>query len=514
MATTIGSIGERLERVLERDAPPRGILPVPPERRRLGGVDLAVLWGDLSVGLLVIVTGALLVPAMGLPSALLAILVGSAIGCVPLALVAAAGQREGVTGMVLFRPVLGRRGSFLPSALNLLQLVGWTAVEFWAMAAVANVVSIRLFSLDAYHLWLVAVAGVCTAFAIGGPILVVRRWLERFGIWVLVATSAWITTGVLAAGDLDEMWRAPGRGGLPFWLAVDLVVVMPVSWLPLVADYTRFARSRSGAAIGTYAGYLVGNVWFYALGALLVLGLGVAPDVRGIGAAIATVAGGSLVLIALLVGESDNAFANIYSSAVSVQNVAPEARQRRLIVAVGVVAFALALVLSIERYEVFLFLIGSVFVPLFGVFAADYFVLRRGRFGERSMLEQGVVRWRAFVPWVAGFVLYQWCVTPGTMPARWTDAVSTAFRGRLHLPFPLFDGRFGASLPSFRGGVRVVAGRVEAGRHSTYRRGTGGGAAISRMTAGSSDALRIVSSDPFGTSAEPHCSRRARPRST
>jgi nucleobase:cation symporter-1, NCS1 family len=474
------SIGERLERVLEHDAPTRGIRPVPIDDRRLGGLDLAVLWGDLSVGLLVIVTGALLVPAMGLSRALLAIAVGSAIGCVPLVLVGIAGEREGVPSMVLFRPVLGLRGSFLPSALNLLQLVGWTAVEFWAMAAVVNVVSIRLFSLDAYHVWLVIVALVCTLFAIGGPILVVRRWLERFGIWVLLLTSAWITLKVIGAGDLGSMWRAPGRGGLPFWLAVDLVVVMPVSWLPLVADYNRFARPRTGGALGTYLGYLVGNVWFYALGALLVLTLGAAADVRGIGAAIAAVAGGSPVLVALLVGESDNAFANIYSAAVSVQNVVPEARQRRLIVAIGVVAFALALLLSIERYEVFLFLIGSVFVPLFGVFAADYFVLRGGRFGEGALFARTGVRWRAVVPWAAGIVLYQWCVAPGTMPGFWTRATTTVFADWLHVPFPLFGGRFGASLPSFAlaFGLSLIVLRTGATRSRDA------GSAVGRRSAG------------------------------
>jgi nucleobase:cation symporter-1, NCS1 family len=445
----MATIGERLERVLEQAAPAVGVAPVTTDERRLSGFDLGVLWGDLSVGLLVIVTGAFLVPAMGLPRALLAIVVGSVIGCVPLALVGLAGEREGVPGMVLFRPVLGLRGSFVPSALNVLQLVGWTAVEFWAMAAVANVASIRLFGLDAYRAWLAVVAVVCTAFAIGGPVLVVRRWLERFGIWALVGTSAWITARVLAVGDPSAMWHAPGTGGLPFWLAVDLVVVMPVSWLPLVADYDRFARPGSRAALGTYVGYLIGNVWFYALGALLVLALGVAADVRGLGTAIATVAGGSLVLVALLAGESDNAFANIYSAAVSVQNVAPRAGQRRLVVVVGAIAFVLALWLSVDRYEVFLFLIGSVFVPLFGVFAADYFVLRGGRVGRWAVFADTGVRVRAFVPWVAGFALYQWCVAPGTMPAGWTEAVASVFRSWLHLPYPLFGGRFGASIPSF-----------------------------------------------------------------
>src|SRR5262245_57264585 len=110
------------------------IQPVRPEERRLSGLDLAVLWGDLAVGLLVLVTGALLVPALGLPSALLAIVVGSVIGCIPLALVGLAGAREGLPGMMLFRPVLGVRGSYVPSVFNIVQLTGWTGVELWGMS--------------------------------------------------------------------------------------------------------------------------------------------------------------------------------------------------------------------------------------------------------------------------------------------------------------------------------------------------------------------------------------------
>ncbi|HEY3023064.1 MAG TPA: putative hydroxymethylpyrimidine transporter CytX [Actinomycetota bacterium] len=440
-------LNERLERALEREAPSWGIRPVPADRRRLSGLDLAVLWGDLSVGLLVMVTGALLVPSLGLRTALLAILVGSAIGCLPLALVGLAGEREGVPSMVLFRPVLGLRGSFLPSALNLLQLVGWTAVEFWAMGQVANVASKRLFGLDASRFWLASVAVICTLLAVGGPILVVRRWLERFGIYLLVGSALWITARVLASRDLGVIWGTPGRGGLPFWLAVDLVVVMPISWLPLVADYNRFARAGGGGFAGTYWGYLAGNAWFYALGALLVLAVGAGADVFGIGTAIATTAGGGVVLIALLVGESDNAFADIYSAAVSTQNVVPSFPQRVLIAAVGAVGFILALSFSMDRYELFLLLIGSVFVPLAAVFMADYFVHHRGRYGEDAMFSPTGVRVRALVPWAVGFLLYHWSAPTG--PQGWIDAMRTLFRDWLHLPFPLFDSALGASIPSF-----------------------------------------------------------------
>src|SRR6266581_3671044 len=150
----VATVTERLEQALEREAPSWGIRPVPPEHRRLSGFDFAVLWGDLAIGLLVLLTGALLVPSLGFPLALLAIVLGSVIGCIPLALVAYAGAREAVPTMVLFRPVLGRHGSYLPSVLNIVQLVGWTGFEFWAMSLVANQISRAWLHVSSYWLWL------------------------------------------------------------------------------------------------------------------------------------------------------------------------------------------------------------------------------------------------------------------------------------------------------------------------------------------------------------------------
>jgi nucleobase:cation symporter-1, NCS1 family len=445
----VATVTERLEKALEREAPSWGIRPVPPDHRRLSGRDLAVLWADLAIGLLVALTGALLVPSLGFPRALLAIGAGSLIGCVPLALVGFAGAREGVPGMVLFRPVLGVRGSYLPSVLNVVQLIGWTGFEFWAMSLVAN----RMLHLS-YGVWLAIVAVVCTALALGGPILLVRRWLERFGAWVVAAVGCWITFRVLTHANLSAVWHAPGKGGLPFWLAVDLVIAMPVSWLPLVADYNRFARRNVSGVAGTYWGYVLGNAWFYALGALLVLGAGLSDvSPAGLATAIAGLAGGWVVLLALLVGETDEAFADIYSSAVSSQNVGSNIPQRPAILFVAAAGTGLAAWLgtragSVGTYEQFLFLLGSVFVPLFGVFVADYFLLRRRDGGEARG-----VRVRALVAWAAGFLVYQWSVPTG--PGGWPDAMRTVFHSWLHLPFPLWDSKAGASIPAFFAALAV-----------------------------------------------------------
>jgi NCS1 family nucleobase:cation symporter-1 len=383
------------------------------------------------------------------------------VGCIPLALVGLAGAREGVPSMVLFRPVLGVRGSYLPSALNVLQLIGWTGFEFWAMALVANRMSVRLWGLSSYWAWLAVVAVICTALALGGPILVVRRWLERFGAWVVGAVAVWITIRLLTSASLGALWHRPGAGGLGFWLGVDLVVAQPVSWLPLVADYNRFARKTGPSTAGTYVGYAVGNAWFYALGALLVLssrlsGSNAGPS--GLGEAIAALAGGWIVLLALLVGETDEAFADIYSAAVSSQNVEPKLPQRGVVVAIAAAGCGLAAWLGLRptvalgNYESFLFLLGSVFVPLFGVFVADYFVLGPRRYGRRQLFDggdadQANVRPRALLAWLVGFLIYQWSVP--TALVGWQGAMKTLFHGWLRLPFPLAGGAAGASIPSF-----------------------------------------------------------------
>ncbi|MEA2459980.1 MAG: nucleobase:cation symporter, family, partial [Actinomycetota bacterium] len=317
-----------------------GIDPVPPSGRVLSGRDLAILWGDLGVGLLVLVTGALLVPGLGFGAAMAAIVIGSVIGVGVLAAAGVWGARYGVPTMVLLRPVLGVKGSWIPSVFNAAQLVGWTAVELWAMSFVADLVAERSFGFSARWLWLGLAAVVCTTLALWGPIGVTRVWLERFGAWVIFAISLIVTVLVLAGDGLGDAIRAPGAGGFPtFGLAIDLVIAMPISWLPLVADYTRFASRPRAAFHGTFWGYLFANIWLYALGALLVLGPGASPSPGAIAGGILAVAGGSiaglLFLVGLLVGETDEAFANIYSGAVSLQNIFPRASYRGLCLGVA-----------------------------------------------------------------------------------------------------------------------------------------------------------------------------------
>lgn len=398
-----------------------GVQPVPPDARRLGFRDFVVLWGDLGIGLLVLLAGSFLVPALSLPEALGAIAVGSVIGVALLAAAGAVGAQTGAPTMVCLRPALGLRGSYVPTALNVLQLLGWTVFELVIMAHAANAVSRRVLGLDAYGLWVLAFGAIVIGMGVWGPLGVIRQWLGKFAVWVMLATTVWLTGLLLTRYPVGTLWAQPGTGGLAFWVAVDIVIAMPVSWLPLVSDYSRFARRPAPAFWGTALGYLVANLWFYGLGALVLLAARVTQEPRGFVEAIVLIAG-PLAMLILLADETDEAWADLYSCAVSVQNAFPEGPLRALVLGLGAACVAVALVLDITRYEAFLLLIGSVFVPLFGVLAADYFGVRREYVVGELLKPHGLyfyrhgVNWLGLSAWALGVAAY---LAIGGWFARW-----------------------------------------------------------------------------------------------
>jgi purine-cytosine permease-like protein len=236
---------------------------------------------------------------------------------------------------------------------------------------------------------------------------------------------------------------------------VDIVVGVTVSWVPLAADYTRFARTPRGAFWGTGAGYLLPDALLLALGAVILLTRDVG-DAAALPAAVA--AGGIVALLALFVltvAETDEAFANAYSGAVSLQNLLPAAPQRLLIVATTTLGTIGALALELTSFQSFLFLLGSFFVPLFAVLLADWLLSGRSYDAEADIF--GAPTWRPglIVAWVVGFGTYQYLSPTG--PGWWVDQVQ-----RLDPP----AWGIGATLPSFVAafGVGLVAAAGSRGR--------------------------------------------------
>jgi putative hydroxymethylpyrimidine transporter CytX len=363
-----------------------------PPRRSLGLRGSLGLWGNLGNSLLLPVAAAYVVlPGRPLGVTLAAIVVGAVIGSVLLGLGAAAGAAEGVPAMVLLRGLLGRWQSALPTALNVVQCVGWATFE----VVIVSEAAAR--ALDAPRWPFVLLAGaVATGMALRP--LGAMRVLARYAVWAALAATAYLFVRVLA----HPLPPVAGDGAVSFWSAVDIVVALPVSWFPLAADYTRHARSRRSAFLGATLGYGAATAAFFTLGVLALAAYGAAGlDVVD---ALLAVPLGLVAVLVLLVVEVDEAFANIYSTAVSTQNLIGRLDRRLLAALVGGLATVLALTFDITAYEPFLFLIGAVFVPLVGVFVAAYFVVPRGRW---DVSDAAPARPWLLVPWAAGFVAYQ-----------------------------------------------------------------------------------------------------------
>ena len=184
-----------------------GIERVPDRFRVLGFLDYFVLWADLGVGLLVLLAGTALVPGLGFWGAILAILVGTLIGTVMLGLAGVVGSDHGIPSMVSLRPSFGQRGSYPPSLINVVQLVGWGAFELVIMAQASARLTGSLFGASSYTVWAIVWAIVITGFALGGPLIVVRQWLEKAGIWIVLVTGGWWAS-MSSATPTSPSWRA------------------------------------------------------------------------------------------------------------------------------------------------------------------------------------------------------------------------------------------------------------------------------------------------------------------
>ncbi|MGY2067073.1 purine-cytosine permease family protein [Blastococcus sp. SYSU DS0619] len=363
-----------------------------PPPRSLGLRETAGLWASLGISLLLPVAATFVVLAdRPLWHTIGAIVVGAAIGSVLLGLGAAAGAREGVPAMVLLRGLLGRRTSFLPTGFNLVQCVGWAAFEILIIAEAAAR------ALDAPR-WPFALAAGAFATLMALRPLGVVRVLARYAVWAALAAIGYLFVQVLS----EPLPPVTEGGATSFWTATDIVIALPISWFPLAADYTRHVRRGRTAFVGTASGYGLATVAMFSLGVIALAAYG-----RGgldVIDAMLAVPLGLVAVLVLLVVEVDEAFANVYSTAVSAQNVVARLDRRVLAVGVGVVATTLALAFDLAAYEPFLFLIGAVFVPLIGVFVVAYYLLPRGAW---DVSDTARARPALLLPWAAGFVAYQ-----------------------------------------------------------------------------------------------------------
>jgi NCS1 family nucleobase:cation symporter-1 len=424
--------------------------PVP---KTLGFLDQGAFWANLGVSLLGF-AGVLAVlapagaPPLTVTAAIVATVVGTAIGSAMVGLSAMPGAATGAPAMVLLRGLFGGVLSWIPSVLNVVQLIGWGTFELVVIAQAGTL------ALGGPTWTWVLGAGVVTTVLTLRPLGMLR--LLRRVVTVLVAISvAYLAWWLFTRPELDL--ASTGGSWAGFWAGTDAAIAVAVSWIPVASDFSRHSRRVSTAFTSATVGYGVTQIVCF------VVGLAALALVGGNGDEVfAPMLAAPLGLVALLVltaRETDQSFANVYSTAVSVQNLAPRADRRILCLVIGTMITVLALGVTIDDYAVFLAVIGSVFVPLLGVGVGDALV-RRGTPPDLS-------RWAPSRPlmvvaWVIGLVVYQ-LINPGGAPV-WSDAW-TLLREAIGFVPPSW---LSASLSSFL--VAVLAAAVLARLEQRRRR--------------------------------------------
>ncbi len=396
------------------------LLPIQDADRVFTGYSHASLWFSLGVGLLVIQVGAYLVPALGTQEAMMAIVVGSLLGAGLLAWVAKIGCDTGLTSAGLIHQVYGSGFAKLPIVLNIVQLVGWTAFELVIMRDGTLAMLEHHWAWSGNFAWVVTLVwgGILMLLMASSMLGLVRGFVSKWGLPLVVMSLAWLSwqfLSVLSTQDVGAFWHKSGDHSMGFLSAIDLVMAMPVSWLPLVADYARHGQNSRTTVKATWAAYALANIWCYALGVLVVSVS--APDMDMVNTLLLA-QGGLLALGLILVDELDNAYGDVYSASLNSLSLWGEWSLKTWGMLIAGVCTALAIVLPMHSLEPFLLMLSSVFIPLYGVIL--------GRMGSQPTAPQATpFHLLPALLWLLGIGVFHVC---GQFAPEWGSAIpSLAF---------------------------------------------------------------------------------------
>lgn len=352
-----------------------------------------LLWFGAAVSLAEILAGTLLAP-LGFARGLLAILLGHAIGCALLYCAGYIGAVRNKSAMESAGISFGRKGSYLFSVLNVLQLVGWTAVMIISGAKALGVIANPALHIDGTVLWCVLIGATILAWVAVG----IKR-LDKVNVF---AVGALFVLTILLSSIVfrNSTSTATASGTMSFGAAMELSVAMPLSWLPLISDYTRNAQKPKAATLVSVLAYFAGSSWMYAIGlgaAIFTAGTDIAGILLGAGLGIAG-------LLIVVLSNVTTTFLDAYSAGVSFKNIAAKSGEKRVAIVVCIVGTVVAIFTPVEQYVNFLYLIGSVFAPMIAILFTDFFILKTDHSGESFNLVNLLL-------WAAGFALYRFFLT-------------------------------------------------------------------------------------------------------
>ena len=345
----------------------------------------ALIWFGAGVSIAEILTGTYFAP-LGMAKGFAAIVIGHGIGCAMMFLAGLIGGRTGRSAMETVKMSFGRKGSLLFSVLNVLQLVGWTAIMIYDGALAANGIA----GVGAWVWCLVIGALILVWIAVGitdlGRINQIVMALLFLLTLVLCKVIFFGGNGVMTAPD----------DSLSFGAAVELAVAMPLSWLPLISDYTREAEKPFAATLASTLTYGAVSCWMYLIG----MGAAIYTGQSDIALIMVQAGLGVAALVILVLSTVTTTFLDAWSAGISSESIFAGLKGRQVAMAVTVIGTVGAIVFPMDDITDFLYLIGSVFAPMIAVQIADYFLLKTDVSGKEISVSRLVI-------WFLGFLAYR-----------------------------------------------------------------------------------------------------------
>ena len=357
--------------------------------RKTSVFENGLIWFGAGVSLAEILTGVSLAP-LGFEKGLAAILVGHVIGCVLLFLAGVIGGKAGRSAMETSKMSFGQKGSVWFAILNVLQLVGWTAIMIYDGALAAT----GILSTGRW-IWCLVIGGLIILWiAIGitnlGKVNVVAM-TALFILTLILCKVIFFDGGAVSAGMEETM---------SFGAAVELSVAMPLSWLPLISDYTREAKEPVKSSAVSAVVYGLVSCWMYVIG----MGAAIFTGESDIAQIMLKAGLGIVGLLIIVFSTVTTTFLDAYSAGISSETIVSKWKGNHVAIVVTILGTIAAIVYPMDNITDFLYLIGSVFAPMIAVQIADFFFLKEDR------KDEGLDIWNMAI-WVVGFILYRYLMT-------------------------------------------------------------------------------------------------------
>ena len=354
------------------------------EERRTSVFENGLIWFGAAVSIAEILTGTYFAP-LGLTKGLFAILIGHVIGCAMLFFAGLIGGKVRKSAMETAKMSFGNKGALLFTVLNIIQLVGWTAIMIYDGALAVN----GIFDMGNW-IWCIVIGALIVLWImIGIKNLGKVNTVAMGALFVLTIILSFVIFGKGSA------WNISGEG-MTFGAAVELSVAMPLSWLPLISDYTREAKKPVKATAVSAITYGVVSCWMYMIG----MGAAIFTGESDIAQIMVKAGLGIAGLLIIVFSTVTTTFLDAYSAGVSSESLSGKINGKLIAVAVTVIGTFGAIFLPLADITDFLYFIGSVFAPMIAIQIADFFILKQSK-------ETSAFNVCNLMIWFVGFVVYR-----------------------------------------------------------------------------------------------------------